>query len=403
MLTTKPQTVGVSDIRAFIADHLLSPDRRLPVIVFSRDGWSEALLADPSAVADAAAGLARVVVLADKWSSFGVTNELGKSLSCFNGAVRIYWPGLTTTDDPYTHPLFLPDVLRDWQGDRRKLAHVIVRRLAPISAYRFVEGEIARSVRAAIQRRRTREEEAWREEIKSGRADKALLQEKMLASLDQLQAVQQKTRTLQSRLEEAELGALQRDEEVRSLREENTALRSSFAQVATAAARERQAAPKEARIADVHREFKSVVAALSGAERDFASRLVIWPSAKRSAEKSRYARPHEVYQGLLAIREVLDQYFKSRTDGTSMGSWEEAFEHRGFKYAGKDSQTTTTMHGKHRKFTYQGRTLQMERHLTLGGGDRENCLQIYFEVDDKAKRGIVGYCGMHLPYAGMST
>jgi hypothetical protein len=45
----------------------------------------------------------------------------------------------------------------------------------------------------------------------------------------------------------------------------------------------------------------------------------------------------------------------------------------------------------------------MLRHLTLGGGDRTNCLQIYFDVDEKTKKFAIGYCGRHLPYYGMRT
>lgn len=41
----------------------------------------------------------------------------------------------------------------------------------------------------------------------------------------------------------------------------------------------------------------------------------------------------------------------------------------------------------------------MLRHLTLGGGDRQNCLQVYFEFDRDARKVLIGYCGVHLPHA----
>ena len=40
----------------------------------------------------------------------------------------------------------------------------------------------------------------------------------------------------------------------------------------------------------------------------------------------------------------------------------------------------------------------MQRHLTLGGGSTNHCLQVYFEFDDGAARVAVGYCGRHLRY-----
>ena len=45
----------------------------------------------------------------------------------------------------------------------------------------------------------------------------------------------------------------------------------------------------------------------------------------------------------------------------------------------------------------------MFKHLTLGGGDKVNCLQIYFEADDEVGNMDIGYCGEHLPYAKQRT
>lgn len=61
------------------------------------------------------------------------------------------------------------------------------------------------------------------------------------------------------------------------------------------------------------------------------------------------------------------------------------------------------MYGAERTFVHRGRKLVMQRHLTLGGGDRQNCLQIYFDVDESRQRFVIGYCGMHLRYYGMTT
>ncbi len=49
-------------------------------------------------------------------------------------------------------------------------------------------------------------------------------------------------------------------------------------------------------------------------------------------------------------------------------------------------------------FMYNERKRRILRHLTLGGGDSENCLQIYFEPDIEPAKMVVAYCGRHLPY-----
>jgi hypothetical protein len=45
----------------------------------------------------------------------------------------------------------------------------------------------------------------------------------------------------------------------------------------------------------------------------------------------------------------------------------------------------------------------MQRHLTLGGGTTNNCLQIYFEFDDDSRCVLIGSCGRHLPYHHQRT
>src|SRR5262249_34987625 len=143
--------------------------------------------------------------------------------------------------------------------------------------------------------------------------------------------------------------------------------------------------------------------ALEMAEEDFAGQLVIWDSAKSSAEQSHFARPDHVYRGLASIAEVAGRYFRSREANESMGSWGDAFASMGLKYAAKESSTTLTMYGEDRFFTHEGERRQMLRHLTLGGGDRANCLQIYFDIDEQARSFVIGYCGVHLPYVGQRT
>jgi len=45
----------------------------------------------------------------------------------------------------------------------------------------------------------------------------------------------------------------------------------------------------------------------------------------------------------------------------------------------------------------------MLKHITLGGGSRVNCLQVYFEPNDGLLKIEIGYCGRHLPYYRQRT
>lgn len=83
--------------------------RSLPIVVVT-DPAAEAPLIPGLAdlLASALFGMA-IVTHASRRATFALSRELGREMSCFDGAVRIYWPGWRATDTPYAHPLFLKE------------------------------------------------------------------------------------------------------------------------------------------------------------------------------------------------------------------------------------------------------------------------------------------------------
>ncbi|MBX9625130.1 MAG: hypothetical protein K2X82_15090, partial [Gemmataceae bacterium] len=148
----------------------------------------------------------------------------------------------------------------------------------------------------------------------------------------------------------------------------------------------------------------TVAEALAAAAARFPDVLVVWQDAVRSAVESRFASPDQAYRALAAIAEVGRGYFAARDGGPPLGPVDQAFRRRTpFKYAGFESRTTLGMYGEARVFRHGGEARPMQRHLTLGGGQTNNCLQIYFDFDDAARRVLIGYCGRHLPYSRQRT
>ena len=91
-----------------LCDKILMANRLIPIIVISRLP-DEQLPLDEKLIREIAsdvAGLARVFVLPSFESAYTLTSLLSKSLSCYRGAVRIYWPGFTHNDSPFLHTLF---------------------------------------------------------------------------------------------------------------------------------------------------------------------------------------------------------------------------------------------------------------------------------------------------------
>jgi hypothetical protein len=144
----------------------------------------------------------------------------------------------------------------------------------------------------------------------------------------------------------------------------------------------------------------SVRDALDAAERDFGGVLEIWTSARGSADRSDYAHPGRAYLGLRAVAEVAELWFASAAESRPMGRLEDAFRARGFtKYKATESEITRSLYGDQRRFRGQGEEREILQHLTIGGGDRKNCLQIYFDLEPARRKAIVAWCGPHLDIA----
>jgi hypothetical protein len=85
---------------------LYDQNRRLPVIAISEFEEGKCRI-EPSVLARQVAGAAHIVHLSSE-ASWELTRSIGKRMSVFNGAVRLYLPTLSEeTEDPYQHPLWL--------------------------------------------------------------------------------------------------------------------------------------------------------------------------------------------------------------------------------------------------------------------------------------------------------
>ena len=105
-----PMECSTLNEAAALIDHLLDPGRVLPTFVFTTtDGVSRGSV-DPSVLNSGVLGLAHVAV-AHADACWFLTDQLGKRLSVFGGAARIYLPGFSEDANPYTHRLVLANQL----------------------------------------------------------------------------------------------------------------------------------------------------------------------------------------------------------------------------------------------------------------------------------------------------
>lgn len=85
--------------------------RSVPLLVVSAPSGSATLPGIEASIAYDLAGLANVVVV-DQDASWALTDVLGAGFSCYSGAVRLYWPHFSTTQDRFAHPLWTAERLR---------------------------------------------------------------------------------------------------------------------------------------------------------------------------------------------------------------------------------------------------------------------------------------------------
>lgn len=102
--------------REQLMEHVLflqDRNRKLPVVVVS-EREEGALSFNVAAFARDVQGLAHVVTMPAE-QTFWVSDTIGKALSVFNGATRVYQPGFSLDDDPYRHPLYFAQRVLDWR------------------------------------------------------------------------------------------------------------------------------------------------------------------------------------------------------------------------------------------------------------------------------------------------
>lgn len=146
-LALKPDTADVESVDA-LADILLMPQRRLPLVLVSEEIRGGPLVS-PASLQKRLLGSARVVHITTA-ASYRLSDRFeNKRLSCYDGGVRIYWPGFQLDDDEYFHKLYLKWEIRDIEDSGRSLANDIFDRITTTTSIRVRPGPLLQRLRSA--------------------------------------------------------------------------------------------------------------------------------------------------------------------------------------------------------------------------------------------------------------
>lgn len=370
------ENISDSDIDKFVQQDLLDPKRRIPIVVVSRDLDTERPIIAGDEVRRPIIGLANVAVLKDKYAAFSLSEAIGRSRSCWNGAIAVYWPGIDL-DDPKSRQLFYPEEIYS-ESPHRPFTKTLFRTIGPISTFRNAGSEFYDSLSTAL-----------REELNAKRnAELDRLKNDIHGSTNDI-------KTYEDYAEQVDNERLRLLHDNKQLQDEKQKLSDRLqAQEENWRLFEPTTIPQSAPTgADLEGNFTSIHDALERASNKFSDKIEVWKTAWDSAAQSHFKDPAEVYAALEAVAQLVGL----------VGPWEKHFEQKNFKYKPSESQNTSNMYGNERWCRDKDKNQYIERHLTLGGADRENCLQIYFDRSSASDKIVIGYCGVHKRYFNQGT
>jgi hypothetical protein len=362
-LRASPYPLAIDGVSQFIT-LLESPLRKLPIVFLSPYTSNHSNLIDSSELARRLAGVAIVVEAHDADCTWDIADVLGRALSCFDGAARVYWPGFVESSDPRRHPLYLSGRIEAFGAG--KIAAAIERAIFAVAAFRFTpDARITAIVSAA--------EEAQRQlRVESQRSASDLSWERYALDIDaELAEAKQKIVNLTAEIENLKAN-------------QHVFFATSGLDVAEPTADE-QLSPE------------SVTEAVMWAQ-DNCPNLIILDSALKAADKSPFQRPTDVLAALRDLDLVGNAWARERAAKGQGIDIRKALTERGWgkRCSMHIADTTKTRFAADYTFEYAGHRKLFEPHLTLGAGDANNCASIHFLPDEAANKIVVAHVGRHL-------
>ena len=369
----------VDDHLALITDK----SRHLPVVAVSLDERGRAFVS-PERLSDRLLGMAHVAALTNE-AAWSVTEAIGKELSCYNGAIRIYWPHFNVGDNRYHHRLYVGGVL-DVLGSDGLVDEIfsVIGRTAGLSIDESsLHRELIRQKREADLDRRIEE-----------RADALARVEEAAnhgkgATEEEFAAFSREFTELEERVGFLELEVLESSEEVATLRVERDAAARQVVEVTRALTSTTREPVLEAQ--GDEGPPRAVLEAVERAKRD-ARHTVYLQDALDSAASSEYADPVRVLEYLQLAEDVAGQW----SAGTLQQGPAEEFGRLTAAFRSGVSATALQMYGEDYSKTHNEKEILLGPHFRRGTGAVAAILRIYMYFDKDTQQIVIGHVGRKL-------
>lgn len=392
---------------------LENPARKIPVIVIStpqdvKD--MQGLSREADRIAEMNQGIAHVCLLEGK-ASWDLTNAVGRELSVFKGAIRIYHTDFKVgSSNKYHHPVYQHEKIGGWGGGHAGFKRYLQDKMfqqsvlslgadKDVPSFSDLKELKLNQALTALQ-----DKQSQQNQLKPVTEDN----ERLVRLFDENALLQHETQLLNQKLE------LTRQDASQSL-----SLAVQEEQRADAAERrvlvlEGQNTELSIQMDEFKRQYNKVRNNLRSislypdnlkvieewANQYLGDRVFIHPRAISGAKKSSYRHPELVYRGLQLLGgEYYDM--KAGSLGNDTSTMKELFD---LKCRALHLEDTFSINkaaaGHHREqyFVTSGKNkLFLEKHLCNGSSkDPSKTLRIYYAWDDKNEKVVVGHMPDHL-------
>jgi len=369
---------SVGHYLAFLEDK----GRQLPIVAISRDEGGATFI-DPEDTSDKLLGLAHVAVVDDA-ASWLVTEAIGKSLSCYRGAVRIYWPQFGLSDDPFHHRLFVGGGL-DFLGPigLQQELFLVLGRLAGLT---IDEPDLRRTL---VLEART---DALAKSIETRAAALAKVNEaahsKGSVSAAEFAEFAAEYDELDRRYASLDLDVVELQHEIERVRKERDDARTNLVELSRSFQKSRD---DDSPAAKPVSPPSTVREAVERAKQE-AKRTVFLDEALTSAQESRYGDPGRVLDDLRLIDDIAQDWAAGElSEGPHM-----AFKKRCSAYRDGIGQIASTKYASDYERQFEGQSFMLQPHIARGIGAVTAILRVYMHFDTERKRIIVGHVGRKL-------
>jgi hypothetical protein len=345
-------------------------DRNLPIVAISRhDG--ETLV--PSMAADLArdlCGLAMVVDL-DESASWAITKTFGREWSCYNGALRLFWPFRGKHAGAFNHPIWRRELLIEKAGGAVKAAlrirNQLRRQLLELSTYTFDEPRDFFRIRAEAQR--SKFEELRQEAERTG--DQEKLAEHYFSESDRLQTQ-----------------VFDQQSEIERLRAQVSGLNEAL--------RYKAQSDKDDEISpESEIPIETVRDAVDRARETFSDTLLFGDDIDAGIDDlpDDAGPPERIYTYLKTLAEMTRQRTAGGL-GKDMVIW---LKELGLKASGESDSILNDQVEMRKRTWHDGhRRRPFEKHLKpTDATSNDRCVRIYFDFDESLRKTVVAYIGRH--------